>query len=69
MCNGSVEVVAGNLVISGYGYAERVDLGFIFVKGDMIYVTIDTSPEKLELRIWDTQNQDKCEGGEFKPLP
>lgn len=67
-CGSSMGVVDGNLVISGYIYAESVDLGFIFVKGDMIYVTINTSPEKLELRVWDTQN-DKCEGGEFKPLP
>ncbi|HLF67287.1 MAG TPA: carboxypeptidase-like regulatory domain-containing protein, partial [Gammaproteobacteria bacterium] len=69
LCNAFCEVVNGNLVISGYVYAESTDIGFIFVGGDMIYVTIDDSPAKLDLRVWDAQNKDKCEGGEFKPLP
>ena len=69
LCNAYYEVVDGNLVISGYVYAESTDIGFIFVSGDMVYVSIDDSPEKIDLRVWDTQNIDKCEGGEFNPLP
>jgi hypothetical protein len=69
LCNAFYEVVNGNLVISGYVYAESTDIGFIFVGGDMIYVTVDDSPAKIDLRVWDAQNEDKCEGGEFKPLP
>lgn len=69
LCNAFYEVVDGNLVISGYVYAETLDIGFIFVGGDMIYVTIADSPAKLDLRVWDAQNKDQCEGGEFEPIP
>ncbi len=69
LCNAFYEVVNGNLVISGYVYAETTDIGLIFVGGDMVYVTIDDSPAKIDLKVWDTQNKDKCEGGEFNPLP
>jgi hypothetical protein len=69
LCNAFYEDVNENLVISGYVYAESTDIGFIFVGGDMIYVTIDDSLEKLDLRVWDTQNKDGCDSGEFNPLP
>jgi predicted small lipoprotein YifL len=69
LCNAYYEVVDGNLVVSGYVYASSLDVGFMFVKGDMVYATIDNSPASLNLRVWDTQNADKCDGGEFKPLP
>lgn len=69
LCNAYYEVVDGNLVISGYVFVESKDMGFVFLGGDMIYVTIDDSPQKIDLRVWDTQNEDNCEDGEFKPLP
>jgi hypothetical protein len=69
LCNAYYEVVDGNLVVSGYVYAKSLDVGFIFMKGDMLYATIDNAPASLNLRVWDTKNADKCEGGEFKPLP
>jgi hypothetical protein len=66
-CNAVYEVVNGNLVVSGYVYSDDADLAFIFLSGDLIFVTITDAPVTMAIRIWDTKNKDHCDG-EFKPL-
>jgi hypothetical protein len=66
-CNAVYEIFNGNLVVSGYVYSDSMDLAFIFLSGDLIFVTVTDTPVTADLRIWDTQTEDSC-AGEFNPL-
>jgi hypothetical protein len=66
-CNAYYEVVDGNMVVSGYVYVDALDLAFIFLSGDLIYVTVTDTPVTMDLRIWDTEDESHCDG-DFNPL-
>lgn len=66
-CEAYYEVVDGNLVVSGYLYADSADLAFIFFNGDLVYVTVQDGSGRIALRVWDTENEGGCKG-EFDPL-
>jgi hypothetical protein len=66
-CEAYFHIVDGNLVVSGYLYADSTDLAFIFFNGEPVYVTVQDGPGRIDLRVWDTENEGGCEG-EFDPL-
>lgn len=66
-CEAFLHIVDGNLVVSGYLYADSANLAFIFFNGDLVYVTVQDGSGRIDLRVWDTENESGCEG-EFDPL-
>jgi len=60
-CEAGFEIVDGNLVVSGYLYADSVDLAFIFLSGDLVYVTVQDGSGRIDLEVWDTENVGGCE--------
>ncbi len=68
-CEAFYEIVEGNLVVSGYLYADSVDLAFIFLKGELIYVKAQNGEGNIDLRVWDPPRKDGCEEGDSKFNP
>jgi hypothetical protein len=69
-CEAYLHIVDGNLVVSGYLYADSMDLAFIFFDGDLVYVTVENTVGRVDLAVWDTINVDRCGDGpdRFDPL-
>jgi hypothetical protein len=48
-------------------YADSADLAFVSMDGDLVFVTVEDGLGRIDLRVWDTENESGCEG-EFDPL-